>query len=207
MATDLRSKIKARKNNNYLPLQAIKSNQLGSGGCKQTKQQLANLNFKDELTLTQLQIENMQLKREMAELQEVKFENDYWKSKVEKMEEQKADLAKDFDKLKNDLKNVKSELKVIRGEKEGLQIQAKVNKALKKTLRIQQELLEIAKCHIKGVPVQKKDMEREVRMMLIEQFGQEAMEHFGKEATEKSCIETEDGEILKIPKTMPDLDL
>ena len=207
MATDLRSRLKARKNNNYLPLQAIKSNQLGSGGCKQTKQQLANLNFKDELTLTQLQIENMQLKREMAELQEVKFENDYWKSKVEKMEEQKADLAKDLDKLKNDLKNVKKELKVIRDEKEGLQIQAKVNKALKKTLRIQQELLEIAKCHIKGVPVQKKDMEKEVRMMLIEQFGQEAMEHFGKEATEKSFIEVEEGEILKIPKTMPDLDV
>ena len=207
MATDLRSKLKVRKNNNYLPLQAIKSNQLGSGGCKQNKQQLANLNFKDELTLTQLQIENMQLKREMAELQEVKFENDYWKSKVEKMEEQKADLAKDLDKLKNDLKNVKKELKVIRDEKEGLQIQAKVNKALKKTLRIQQELLEIAKCHIKGVPVQKKDMEKEVRMMLIEQFGQEAMEHFGKEATEKSFIEVEEGEILKIPKTMPDLDV
>ena len=111
------------------------------------------------------------------------------------MEEQKADLAKDFDKLKNDLKNVKSELKVIMDEKEGLQIQAKVNKALKKTLRIQQELLEIAKCHIKGVPVQKKDVEREVRMMLIEQFGQEAMEHFGKEATEKSCIETEESEV------------
>ena len=207
MATDLRSRLKARKNNNYLPLQAIKSNQLGSGRCNQNKQQLANLSFKDELTLTQLQIENKQLKREMAELQEVKFENDYWKSKVEKMEEQKADLAKDLDKLKNDLKNVKKELKVIRDEKEGLQIQAKVNKALKKTLRIQQELLEIAKCHIKGVPVQKKDMEKEVRMMLIEQFGQEAMEHFGKEATEKSCIETEEGEILKIPKTMPDLDL
>ena len=207
MATDLRSKLKARKNNNYLPLQAIKSNQLGSGGCKQNKQQLANLSFKDELTLTQLQIENMQLKREMAELQEVKFENDYWKSKVEKMEEQKADLAKDLDKLKNDLKKVKKELKVIRDEKEGLQIQAKVNKALKKTLRIQQELLEIAKCHIKGVPVQKKDVEREVRMMLIEQFGQEAMEHFGKEATEKSFIEVEEGEILKIPKTMPDLDV
>ena len=114
-----------------------------------------------------------------------------YEDKIKYLVKKNADLAKeriDVDKLKEDLKNVKKELKVITEENEGLNIQAKENEALKKTLKIQQEFLEIAKCHVKGIPVQKKDLEREVRVMLIEQFGQEA--------TEKLGIEIEDGEIL-----------
>ena len=111
--------------------------------------------------------------------------------KIKDLVKKNADLTKDridFDKLKDDLKNVKAKLKVITDENEGLNIQVKENEALKKTLKIQQEFLEIAKSHLKGEPVQKPDLEREVRRMLIEQFGQEA--------TEKLGIEIEDGEIL-----------
>ena len=114
------------------------------------------------------------------------------KSKQQTYEDKIKDLVKenaDFDKLKDDLNNVKEKLKVITDENEGLNIQVKENEALKKTLKIQQEFLEIAKCHLKGEPVQKQDLEREVRRMLIEQFGHEA--------TEKLGIEIEDGEILE----------
>ena len=114
-----------------------------------------------------------------------------YKDNIKYLVKKNADLAKDridVDKLKDDLKNVKAKLKVITDENEGLNIQVKENEALKKTLKIQQEFLEIAKSHLKGEPVQKPDLEREVRKMLIEQFGQEA--------TEKLGIEIEDGEIL-----------
>ena len=58
--------------------------------------------------------------------------------KIKDLVKKNADLAKDridFDKLKDDLKNVKAKLKVITDENEGLNIQVKENEALKKTLK------------------------------------------------------------------------
>ena len=175
-----------KDDNDYLKskVKKLKKQKETLGGVEATKSELLEirhelnvLTSKHEKTVQELVLAKKQNVIQSSLVSKQQMNED----KIKYLVKKNADLAKeriDFDKLKEDLKNVKKELKVITEE----------NEALKKTLKIQQEFLEIAKCHVKGIPVQKKDLEREVRVMLIEQFGQEA--------TEKLGIEIEDGEIL-----------
>ena len=175
-----------KDDNDYLKskVKKLKKQKETLGGGEATKSEL--LEIRHELNVLTSKHEKTVQELVLAKKQNViqsslVSKQQMYEDKIKYLVKKNADLAKeriDFDKLKEDLKNVKKELKVITEE----------NEALKKTLKIQQEFLEIAKCHVKGIPVQKKDLEREVRVMLIEQFGQEA--------TEKLGIEIEDGEIL-----------
>ena len=128
-----------------------------------------------------------------------------YEEKIKYLVKKNVELGKDksdCEKVKDELETAKIELKNMLDQNANLkvkikenevkakenEVKAKENEALKKTLKIQQEFLEIAKCHVKGVPVTNKDLEQEVRMMLVEQFGREVIEKLG--------IEIEDGEIL-----------
>ena len=180
-----------KDNNEYLKNKVEKlkkKKEISGGGDEATKSEM--IEIRHELNLLKSKHEKTVQELVLAKKQNViqaslKSKQQTYEDKIKYLVKENAD----FDKLKDDLNNVKEKLKVITDENEGLNIQVKENEALKKTLKIQQEFLEIAKCHLKGEPVQKQDLEREVRRMLIEQFGQEA--------TEKLGIEIEDGEILE----------
>ena len=187
-------RLKKSKDSDEDPEKKIQVNEATKSELHEIRNELNNVNKKYEKAVQEL----VSLKKKHLIQTSMLTKQHLYEEKIKYLVKKNVELGKDksdCEKVKDELETAKIELKNMLDQNANLkvkikenEVKAKENEALKKTLKIQQEFLEIAKCHVKGVPVTNKDLEQEVRMMLVEQFGREVIEKLG--------IEIEDGEIL-----------